>query len=263
MYRENQYFAALSFSHPLLSDLDSVQEKLFGKTFETVSAVVTSEFLTARHLHFVTTNPYHRVVEETDLRSVKKPKTRKIGNQRFYLYDSYLLRIKLGLKHPYYFLAVPFRKMLKDCLDASAPKLESEKLSFHSLNLIKTCNHLSNTELSCKLKITRINLQTIVETSGLKSVALYGDNVVLSELYDQIKMYTTPSAIRVFLQEPDKKNSFAINTDKVGNWSFYLRHQPSLTHIERLLNEFYLNKLLETSYGDPRRRKSYLNSDIE
>jgi hypothetical protein len=263
MYREKQYFAALMFSHPMLSDVDTVIKRILGDPFESVSDVIASTDTIARHMHFVSGDAYHRLDDRLEFTAnLKRPQTRRIGGTTFFLYDCYLLQFKIDQTRSYFIFAAPFKKMIKDSLDASAPKLASERLSFHFIKLIKLCDQFARTDVHHNLKVTRINLQAILGIAGVKSISLFGDDVLISEPYERVRLFTSPSAIRIFFDN-EAGSTLPVNTDRAGNWSFYLKSQNNLGSFREIMFYLHTNGLLGTSYNDPRKRLSPLDQCLD
>jgi len=252
MFGEKQYFSALAFSHPLLQSLKAVTSKLLGESFEVHKDESHAE-IPFLHLYFATNKPYHRIADEITSRRIKVPKTKRIEGITFFLYNCYLMQVATS-RGVHFILAAPFKTLLNDCLDANAPMLNSEKLSFYFLRLTDFCNTFETAHYRNIVTVTRINLQVVVGGSKVKSLALYGDDVLLSDAYAQLRVFTIPSAIRMVSEPGDA--SFAINTDRPGNWSFYLRNKNDLPRLGRLFTTFTNAGILEASFSDPRKRVS-------
>ncbi|MCK5347678.1 MAG: hypothetical protein KAR20_29925, partial [Candidatus Heimdallarchaeota archaeon] len=193
-----------------------------------------------------------------------KPKTKRIRNTTHYLYDCYLIELildKNNFPYPLYLFASPFKKMLKDIVDSDVIKLKSEKASFHYLNIPLLIERLKSTDENPGIFVTRVNLQT-TGADGLKSITLYGDDVVFSKQYDDISRFSKPSSIRLVYRKLGDEG-FAVNTDRGGNWSFYLKDQSELICFEYMLCYFEVNGLIDKTYTDPRKRRSTQDEKLE
>ena len=258
MFDEKQYFHALTFSHPKLSSLKAVHQNILGDDFVKEKEIQLSSDFRVWHFNYKTVEPIQRIPDDLTGLNIKVPRSETMNGKTYYLYDCYLLKIKIDNKPVCFIFAAPFKKILKSSIDSSAPKLQSEKLSFYLINLIQFCKKIESAQFDHILNITRINLYSIVEPALLKSVAMYGDNILSSGPYGKIKEFTSPSALRIsYFGHADDKFSF--NTDRGGNWSFYLRVKEELFCFKEIYGFLFEQDLLETSFNDPRRRESSQN----
>ena len=252
MFHEKQHFYALSFSHPNLLKLSAVVHYILGDNFSVIKNLSMSSDLSIKHLSFYSLNAFHRIPpDELDQTRTKLPKMKKYRGKLHYIYDCYLIKFDYQDRRPFYLFASPYKAILNEQIDAEAPKLKSEKLSFYSINLIKLLKIYETGKIFSNFNITRINFQSIVDTPYLKSLAMYGDNVLHSESYLRIKSFTSPSSVRLLYADNDK--GLALNTDRSGNWSFYLRFQNDLKFFDNFYRFFSDENLIDVSYNDPRR----------
>lgn len=262
MYSEKQHFSAILFSHPMLFSCIEVLDKLLVGKYEHVQNTTVGNGETLSHIYYITKTKYHRFDDEPITTYHKKPKSRKIGGETHYLYDCYLMEIpQLNQDTPLYLFSSPFKNLLKDSINSSLKSMRSEKLTFNFIDLSELIICLSKTNQNPDMTISRMNLQAIGPI-GVRSVALYGDDVLLSALFDSIKKYTNPSSVRLVYNE-DSKNTFSINTDRAGNWSFYLKKQQELYKLHKIFAFILDNELVRKTYNDPRLRRSLQDEILE
>lgn len=250
MYSEKQHFSGVLISHPKLKDLNSVVSNFLGIDFE----VKNSDSDGYLHLSYLSKTPFHREpVEGSIYQGHKKPEVRKVDGKNRYVYDCYLSKFAYANRSIFLY-AAPFKGILKDTVDPKARTLQSEQLSFHFLDLVKFCELFEGVGAPSEMTISRINLQTI-GTSGLKSIAFFGEDVLRTEQYENIKLLTRPSSLRLVYNDRLSK-SLSINTDRAGNWSFYLKQREELNALFPIFNFFSEKSLVKSTYNDPRKRQS-------
>jgi len=252
MYKEKQHFTGLIFSHPKLTSISESLSCFLGSSYEIkkdVSLVPSS----ITHLHYFSSTRYHRALDTQELVSnQKRPHTRRIDGKTHYLYDCYLTKFELNSSICFFF-STPFKDLLRDIIDAKAIKLQSEQLTFYFVDLSRFCSLFESSESSTEITVSRINLQA-VGSSGVKSIALYGDDVLRTEPYKKVKALARPSSVRMIFNNGDE--TFALNTDRAGNWSYYLKKQTELNAIFPIITYFTKMNLLKTTFNDPRKRVS-------
>lgn len=258
MFSEKQHFYSVFISHPLLQNLEAVQNSLTG-SYDEIDRIENTD-IKVLHLYYQSEKAFHRIAEDPKS-NFKRPKTRRIRGNSFYLYNCYLIQFKHGTHHPYYMLAAPFKPILKESIDSSAAKLKSERISFHSLNLAGVCRHFEQSKIKREITISRISFQAI-SSSTLRSMALFGDDVLLSEPYLRIKSYGSPSSLRL-IHRTNNGDVIAINTDRLGNWSFYLKEKNDLVKFHTPLAYLHSNGLIKISYVDPREKNSLDGIDLD
>ena len=250
MYSEKQHFSALLISHPKLPNLDSVVEHFLGVDFE-VKDSHNEKFI---HLSYLSKTAFHKEIEEGSLYSNhKQPKTKKIGGKTRYIYDCYLSEFNYGGRALFLY-AAPFKGILKETVDPKARTLQSQQLSFNFLELANFCELFNGSGVPSEMTISRINLQTN-GTLGLKSIAFFGEDVLRTEQYENIKSLTRPSSLRLVYNDRCSK-SISINTDRAGNWSFYLKEQNELNALFPIFEYLSDKKLISSTINDPRKRQS-------
>lgn len=253
MFKEKQHFAGLIFSHPKLTSISETLNCFLGSNYEIKNSgsSVPSSII---HLYYISQLKYHRVLDNQELLSnQKRPQTKRIDGKIYYLYDCYLTNFELNNSICFFF-SVPFKDLLRDIIDAKAKKLQSEQLTFYYVDLPRFCSIFEGSDSLTQITISRINLQA-VGSSGLKSIALYGDDVLRTEPYKKVKTLARPTSVRMIFNNCED-TLFALNTDRVGNWSYYLKKKERLDSFLPIITHFTEMNLLKHTYNDPRKRVS-------
>ena len=256
MFKEKRRFSAILLSHPILYSTDMFLKDVLVGDYEVVNSTEYSGATIVTHFHYISKTPYHRVAEDSDSSGLpKRVKSRKIDGVSHFLYDCFIVEMILKSENEkLFFLGVPFKALLNDSINSSTPKLKSEKISFHYITLPGLVTALGATTKSPAISITRMNLQA-TGSIGIKTVTLYGGDVLLSSLYDDVRKYTKPSSLKIVCSE-DPLMVFGLTTDRVGNWSFYIKKQEELSSLSKLLGFLIDKKLMQKAYKDPRTRRS-------
>lgn len=253
MYKEKQHFTGLIFSHPKLTSILETLTCFLDSSFE-IKKETHSFPSEITHFHYISQSKYHRVLDNQNLSSnQKRPQTKRIDGKTYYFYDCYLTKFDLN-KNICFFFSAPFKDLLRDIIEPKAEKLHSEQLTFYYVDLPRFCSLFESSESSSQITVSRINLQS-VGSSGLKSIALYGEDVLRTEPYRKVKTLARPSSVRMIFNNGEDA-VFAINTDRAGNWSYYLKKQIELNSIFPIINYFTKMDLLKSTFNDPRKRIS-------
>jgi hypothetical protein len=262
MFQEKQHFSGLILSHPKIGNVADALENFF--TFKIDSQEMISSAGNGSVIHFrcLSEKVYHKG-EDLLISGVKRAKTKKINGITYYLYNCYLLWLRQdeGTANDYFLFAAPFKKMLKDVIDSRLLKLKSQKASFAYIEIPLLINNLKETEKAPLLYITRMNIQSVA-SSGIKSIALYGDDIVLSPQFNNFILSGKPSSVRL-VYNTGELDQFSVNTDRFGNWSFYLKNQTEITKFHNIFSYFHDNKVLKKTFNDPRDRRTAGDDRLE
>lgn len=261
MFSEKQHFSAILISHPILSNSNHQVKDIFVGDIELLDVKKSSENSTITHIHYIVPETKYLRFQHSQTNGKteprKRPKKISKGNSNFFCYDCYIVEFFSDIsKQRLMFFGAPFKELLKDAINSSLPKVKSEKVSFHYVDLSGLVKILRTTVKSPSISISRMNLQVTGEM-GLRSLALYGEDVLLSSVYgsESVQRYTKPSSLRMNYSD-DPSRMFALSTDRFGNWSFYLRKKNELSTLNKIFDFLISNNLLHKTFNDPRLRRS-------